>query len=110
MNTKTLNINYHDMNGSNFITAMVVLFLVLGVAYIYLVNTTVFLVNARSDAEDGGSQIESELALLETEYLSAQSAIDLPFVLAHGFIEAPKDSTFAYRPKLQNQEPALSLR
>ena len=41
---------------------------------------------------------------------SAQSAIDLPFVLAHGFIEAPKDSTFAYRPKLQNQEPALSLR
>ncbi len=109
MNNKILKINFSEMHGNLLSVGLVTSLLVLGIAYIYLINTSVFLVNARGLAEEKRGQIESELAVLETNYISSQETIDMSLATAQGFVPAPKDSTFAYRPKLADQETSLSF-
>ncbi|OHA62935.1 MAG: hypothetical protein A2556_00685 [Candidatus Vogelbacteria bacterium RIFOXYD2_FULL_44_9] len=109
MNNKILKINFSEIHGNLLSIALVASLLVLGIAYIYLINTSVFLVNARGLAEEKRVQTESELAILETNYISAQETIDMSLATAHGFVAAPKDSTFAYRTKPADQETSLSF-
>ncbi|MFA6416014.1 MAG: hypothetical protein WCW56_00825 [Candidatus Paceibacterota bacterium] len=109
MNNKIFKINFSEIHSNLLSVALVVSLLVLGISYIYLINTSVFLVNARGLAEEKSAQIESELAVLETNYISSQEAIDMAFATARGFVEAPKDSTFAYRSKPADSETSLSF-
>lgn len=109
MNRKILKINFSEIHGNLLSIGLVASLLVLGIAYIYLINTSVFLVNARGVAEEKSSQLESELAVLETDYIGVQENIDMAMATARGFVEAPKDSTFAYRAKPTDQENSLSF-
>ena len=72
----------------------------LGLAYIYLVNTSVFLVNERRQNEEAISEVEAKLAVVETQYLAKMATIDKTLALSLGFVEASKDSSFVYRDKI----------
>jgi hypothetical protein len=109
MTNKIFKIDLAEMQGNLLSLALIASLFILGVAYIYLINTSIFLVNSRRVAEEKSAQIESELALLETNYMATQTTIDLPLALSKGFVEAPKDSTFAYRTKPAGQETGISM-
>jgi hypothetical protein len=87
----------NDFNLNLATSGLLVVFLLLGLAYIYLVNTSVFLVNQRRQDEEAIGAIEATLAVSETQYLAKMSTIDKPLALSLGFVEAPKDSSFVYR-------------
>lgn len=89
----------NDFNLNLATSGLLVVFLLLGLAYIYLVNTSVFLVNERRHNEEAIGAIEATLAVSETDYLAKMSTIDKPLALSLGFVDAPKDSTFVYRDK-----------
>lgn len=109
MNNKILKINLDNLHNSFLSLALTVSLLIFGIAYVYLISTSIFLANARRVAEEKSAQLESELAMLETNYLEAQTSIDLSLALEHGFVEPPKDSTFAYRIAPTSQETSLSM-
>ncbi|PIP58476.1 MAG: hypothetical protein COX02_00035 [Candidatus Vogelbacteria bacterium CG22_combo_CG10-13_8_21_14_all_37_9] len=92
--TKTAN-NYFNLNLAT--SGLLVVFLLLGLAYIYLVNTSVFLVNERRQNEEAITEIEANLAVEETAYLAKMATIDKALALSFGFVETPKDSNFVYR-------------
>ncbi len=66
----------------------------LAVFYIILVNNSVFNIVAREQALSQISDLQTELAGLETSYLTLSSHLTMPLALSRGFIDASQTAVY----------------
>ncbi|HYC82934.1 MAG TPA: hypothetical protein VEB60_00085 [Candidatus Paceibacterota bacterium] len=70
--------------------AMIVL---LVISYLYLVNSSVFNIMARREAEEKISSLGTQVALLESQYIELSSRIDMDLARQFGFREIEDTET-----------------
>ena len=67
------------------------------VAYLYLLNSSVFAVAERRDNREEISQLEAEVSTLEALYVDQLSGINLALAEELGFVEATGQAVFVVR-------------
>lgn len=65
------------------------------VGYLFFISTSVFNTVALKDAEIKNAELRSELAMLESEYVSIEKTIDKQLAFELGFNDA-ESNTFSY--------------
>ena len=100
MNQKSREINYY----SRLTTGLVVTCAVALVGYIYFLNTSVVHVVLQKETTQEIQLLRNEIALLESEYITAQHTIAARMATAEGF-EAERSKVFVSR----DNEPGLVL-
>ena len=71
------------------------LLLLLAFAYVYLVNSSIFNVVARKEAEEMISVTETEITGLAAKYMTLSEGINLDLAYEKGFVDAPERGVFA---------------
>ena len=68
--------------------------IMLAAGYVALVNNSVFNIVAREEALEEITNLETNLAILETRYIELSNHINLPLAYERGFIDASKQAVF----------------
>ncbi len=70
---------------------------ILGVAYVYFLNTSMFMAKATQQSGEMISDLEAKIAILETDYLKTVGEITLAKAVDKGFVDVSNSLAFAYR-------------
>lgn len=76
------------------IMALVAGMVMLAASYVALVNNSVFNIVAREDALEEMTNLETDLAVLETRYIELSNQINLNLAYERGFVDASKQAVF----------------
>ncbi len=94
MITKSLQLNNLSQKLFWFLVVLIVL---LSIAYVYFVNSSIINVALRDDHEEEISVVQTQITSLVTEYLALSSLIDFDQAVLLGFAEAKDKNDFVAR-------------
>lgn len=106
--TKTLNIfqeTFFFLTDRRRLAFYFFLVLVLMAGYVYLLHTSVLFLHDREVALEQANDLETAIAILETESLAIKETINLDLAKAEGFSELATEPIFAH----QNETVRLTL-
>lgn len=76
------------------IMALVTGLVMLAASYVALVNNSVFNIVVRENALEEVTNLETNLAILETRYIELSNHINLPLAYERGFVDASRQEIF----------------
>ncbi len=90
------------------IAGLIALSVVLSIFYVYMVNSSIFNVIARKEAEEMITVTETEISGLVSEYMRLSQAINIDMAYEMSFIEIPEGAIVAV--EMNNIDTAVSIR
>ncbi len=90
------------------IAGLLTLSVVLAIFYVYMVNSSIFNVIARKEAEEMITVTETEISSLVSEYMRLSQAINIDLAHELSFVEIPEGAIVAV--EIHNVDTAVSIR